>query len=557
MTQGKKTKGKKAAAKTAKGGRKKAKKDDASVADETEDDNTAAPEAPPAKSTRGRKRGSEAVEDSVISTASAPATKKRATKTRGSVATESSTVSEDTAVPEPKKATTKKGRPSKTRQASAASNISLMSVQEQHEEFPDDDEIERQLEADLERQLTEDEFVYEYRHAAPKSSPEQQRKVSKPKSAAYAMFNPTPSEAGESEIEEELNGLQNEMEVDEPNEIHVPKKGRKATTTRKASKQTKAKKVKEPTPSPSPSPSPSPEPAQQLYETDDAVTEDNESIASDDTVVKNDTTVHSSPGDGARKGNRKASVSSEDSVDMVTYVEPDDTPVKRGRKAKVVEESRESTEEPEAQTEAEYEEEVDNEEEAEADVDDDEVHIAEDPVETSPVRDDSHLTEAEPPSTPGHDTSPAQSAKQPVVSPSPSPQSSDAENQPPSSRPSASASTKRIALAPLAETPSRMSPSKRNVMAGLQSTTPWTAVNLEAIFGTPRGKADKENGVERFLKQGKDLSSPEKQMTVEEWIYFNAGEAEKKLKYECEKMVGVFEGEGTRAMNVLEGLSVD
>lgn len=80
---------------------------------------------------------------------------------------------------------------------------------------------------------------------------------------------------------------------------------------------------------------------------------------------------------------------------------------------------------------------------------------------------------------------------------------------------------------------------------------------MEAIFAKPRGKSDKENGVEHFLKHGKDLTSPEKQMTVEEWIYYNAGEAEKQLKYECEKMVGVFEGEGTRAMKVLEGLSVE
>jgi hypothetical protein len=46
-------------------------------------------------------------------------------------------------------------------------------------------------------------------------------------------------------------------------------------------------------------------------------------------------------------------------------------------------------------------------------------------------------------------------------------------------------------------------------------------------------------------------------MTVEEWVYFNATEAEKMLKQECETMVSRFESEGTKAMNVLEGLIVD
>lgn len=76
-------------------------------------------------------------------------------------------------------------------------------------------------------------------------------------------------------------------------------------------------------------------------------------------------------------------------------------------------------------------------------------------------------------------------------------------------------------------------------------------------MGTPRCGDDKENAVSRLLKQGKELSSPETRMTVEEWIHFNAGEAEKKLKHECEAMVTQFEREGTKAMNVLESLSIE
>jgi len=51
-----------------------------------------------------------------------------------------------------------------------------------------------------------------------------------------------------------------------------------------------------------------------------------------------------------------------------------------------------------------------------------------------------------------------------------------------------------------------------------------------------------------------DLTSPEKSMTVEEWIHYNATLAEEKLKDECERMVGAFEKEGTRAMLALEGV---
>ena len=100
----------------------------------------------------------------------------------------------------------------------------------------------------------------------------------------------------------------------------------------------------------------------------------------------------------------------------------------------------------------------------------------------------------------------------------------------------------------------RGSPSKRNVVGGLQSTTPWTAVDLELIFSPGE---EKENGVAKLLRKGGELTSPEKQMTVEEWIYHNAGLAEQKLKHECEAMVSTFEQEGSRAMRVLEGLVVE
>ncbi|KAJ6789181.1 hypothetical protein PWT90_03305 [Aphanocladium album] len=559
MAQGKKPRAKKATAKAAKGGRRKTKKETTPADDASDagDESEVLAKPPPAKSTRGRKRGSEAVDDSVMSTVSVPATKKRATKTRAS-AMESSIASEDTAVPDaPAPSKAKGGRQSKTGKPSAAASVANTSIASMRaitpEAFPDDDEIERQLEADLERQLTEDEFVYEYRR--PSAQPEAKPAIENTKSAAYRMLDPEPSEADEAELDGELKALQNEMEVDEPEkELKVAKKGRKATGTRKASKQTKAKKVKEPTPTPSPSPPPS---LPEKYIESGTEEQDDQSVISTDTVVKNTDSVDSMAEKRGRTKNRKSSVASEGSVDMVTYVEQDETPIKHARgRAAEKEESPEPSPTPSRGPDAQLTSEANYATDMNDDdllAEDDDMQIAEDPIEaaTSPLA----TSLAEPPSTPGYTISPAPSAKQAVLSPSQSPQSSDAENQPPSSRPSAS--TKRIALAPPAATPSRMSPSKRNVIAGLQSTTPWSAANLDAIFGTPKAGADKENAVGRLLKQGGELSSPEKQMTVEEWIYFNAGEAEKKLKHECERMVSLFESEGTRAMNVLEGLSVE
>lgn len=50
------------------------------------------------------------------------------------------------------------------------------------------------------------------------------------------------------------------------------------------------------------------------------------------------------------------------------------------------------------------------------------------------------------------------------------------------------------------------------------------------------------------------LSDKEANMTVQEWIEHIAGEAEKGLRNEAERVVGVFEREGQRAMGVLEAI---
>lgn len=183
--------------------------------------------------------------------------------------------------------------------------------------------------------------------------------------------------------------------------------------------------------------------------------------------------------------------------------------------------------------------------------------------------------------------SPARSAPGGFPSPTPSPQSSNAENEPPSSRPS----QKRPPLAPL--TPSQ---GKTNTMlfpATAETTTPtrsirkdradgsispewalkssfnWRPVDLETIFlGSPNskqmnwfhpGNQDKENqpNAKKGTKaQQTILTSPEKRMTVEEWIRYNAGKGEEKLRIECERAVGRFESQGVNALKALEGLEV-
>lgn len=79
---------------------------------------------------------------------------------------------------------------------------------------------------------------------------------------------------------------------------------------------------------------------------------------------------------------------------------------------------------------------------------------------------------------------------------------------------------------------------------------PWTAVDIEKIFlASP--DANKEN-LNAALSGA--LTSPEKKLTVEEWIYQNARKGEEQLRNECERLVGRFEGEGVRALKSLEGI---
>jgi hypothetical protein len=607
MTQGgkKAVKGRKAT--TGKGRKTKVKKDDAIEILEDEPQTLEPPTQNPA---RGRKRASDAMEDSAVTNAEAPAPKKRATRVRASSAVDVSnsaaplpdTDMEDT-VPAKQPAPKKRARASttkKTRKVSQSSVRSQASTASLRGDLPDDDEIDRQLEAELERYHSDaDDLVIEKAPVPAKGRPKKAaaaRKTSTQgemgQSESYAMFDPTPIIPDEAEIEAEFKALRAEMVLEQPaatDSLVVPKKGRK-TGTRKASKQTK--KAKEPVPQPNQveevaddvpisEPAQGQEPEQTQHESEPEPADDAD--ASTGTVV---TKPASRPSIEKRGRGRpsKQSIASQvaaeefeqrrSSTVSVQIETQTGTPLTRGSISK-----RKSTpgkilrkpvpvasQPPPAPTQIPA------------------------PAAVTPAKTEKALpappssTDRLPhqPTTPrSAGITPSRFAAQAAISPSQSPQSSDAENQPPSSKPAAgppNALTKHTTvLAPApntATTPMRStSPSKRNVIAGLQSTAPWQPADMDMILSfSPKSGAEDGDGDDAAARQlvlhhqqlesyggggGGELASPERHMTVEEWIYYNAGLAEQQLKRECEEMVSAFEREGSRAMRVLEGLVVE
>lgn len=168
-------------------------------------------------------------------------------------------------------------------------------------------------------------------------------------------------------------------------------------------------------------------------------------------------------------------------------------------------------------------------------------------------------------------SSPASAAKE-IASPS----GSDKENQPNSSGkalylPTATIAASAAPLSPVKTTriplalgtPNRLvpvspgkrllvSPSKTQLTA-LTSTQPWEAVDLDAVLlaspqPTPGTLAS------RLAGAADALTSPERALTLEEWVRWRAEKAEQELRWKCEKMVGVFESEGVRALGCLGGI---
>ncbi|KAI3556976.1 AT hook domain-containing protein [Colletotrichum abscissum] len=619
---------------TTKGRKTKAKKDEPVEVVEDE----AMPEEdiglPPSKPTRGRKRTSDDVDDSALTVSEAPAPKKRGGRGRPKAAADSSTIDQsqqDISIadaPPPTKAP--KGRKTArasgtkgTRKASGTSqrsNASMASLRTAPGAFPeDDDEITRQLEADLERPLTDDEDIMQDSDSERKKAPAPKAKskknqsdmesgVSPEPSDNHEMFDAEPYVADEKDVDDELKQLEAEMTIDEPEVLEVPKKGRKAAAPRKVSKQTKAQKAKA---------------AKVVVEEDELVVPAEPSRLEQPADIEEDeistatviTTKPARASTGRKRGRpskaslaARASMESAGKVEEIEAIAPEpaaaaaevepepeaqaepeaeieteaeDTSARqsfasaRQTPAPVEpqdepEEEHEELEEPEQELPDELADEPEEEEESELEQVDElgpepeseapeptprsALKTSSPPLLSSPVLTSSARRSVQHQSgTPR--ISPAQSARQAAVSPSPSPQSSDAENQPPSSRPSTT--QKRVTHAPISSTPARPnSPTKRKALASLQSTTPWNPVDIDLVFGSPE-KSDKRNPVDRLLHKGSELTSPEMRMTVEEWIHHNANQAESKLRQECEAMVSRFESEGSKAMNVLEGLIVD
>ncbi|KAI0011326.1 hypothetical protein F4779DRAFT_574375 [Xylariaceae sp. FL0662B] len=502
---------------------------------------------PPSKPTRGRKRASD---DSNLTVAELPAPKKRATRGRRSNTVENSALEQQADVemnndkPAPPPKTRGRGRSASARNgrkvstASTASTASNLSVPGDMEHLLDDEELDRQLQADFDRPLSDDENIAADSDLERKKVPVKTKgkKASTKKGVKagrdetlndHAMFDPAPAEIDEEAVNAELKALEAEMHVEPVEMLQVPKKGRKAGT-RKASKQTK--KAKEQTPV---EPEPQPEPTAEAAAVDELAEGHDSSVISNTTVVR--TSLASSSGAPKKRGrpSKKAALATSDTkpdelADAVLETQAS-SKIERVDFGNPTQKSTVASQDALA------------------------THARPtSPPATSPPLETNDL---KPPATPKAMISPAPAAKQATLSPSQSPQSSDAENQPPSSKPSNTTNSNRVALAPIAETPARSSPSKRNILTGLQSNQPWTAIDVELIFED----LDKENaaGSAKYLKGGADLTSPEKRMTVEEWIHHNATQGELKLKHECEAMVTAFEREGTRAMRSLEGLVVE
>ncbi|KAK2004397.1 AT hook domain-containing protein [Colletotrichum falcatum] len=599
-------------ASTATKGRKtKAKKDEpVEVVENQAMQQEEIPPPPPPKPARGRKRTSDEVDESALTVSEAPAPKKRTARGRGKATADNSIIEQSqqdiSIMDAPRPAKAPKGRKTAnacgtkgTRKASGTSVRSASSAASSRAApgaFPedDDDEITRQLEADLERPLTDDEDIMQDSDSERKKVPAPKPKTKKSRgghgttaspepSETHEMFDAEPYVANEDDVDEEMKQLEAEMTIDEPEVLEVPKKGRKAAGTRKVSKQTKAQKAKAVKAPIEEDVEPPAEPAQ--MEEADAMEEDELSTA---TVI----TKPARTSTGKKRGRpSKASLASRASLENagkaeeVEIVEPEaegqaepkteaetesaetsvrqsfasarQTPAPADQQDELGDEP-EEPEEAEEELEEEREPEVEQEAESEPEL---EPTPRSAPKESSPAPPLSPIITSSARHSLQHQDgttriSPAQSARQAAVSPSPSPQSSDAENQPPSSRPS-STSQKRVTYAPVSSTPARpSSPCKRKTLASLQSATPWSPVDIDLIFGSPE-KSDKRNPVDRLLHKGSELTSPEKRMTVEEWIHHNADQAEAKLRQECEAMVSKFESEGSKAMNVLEGLIVD
>ena len=631
--------------KPAKGRKTKTKKDEAVEVrvDMEPEDNDFEVKVEQPRATRGKKRSSEEMyETSTMIDVQPPPAKRRGTRnTRGSVVAidESFALSyaekdkdaimtpADDIVPDKTEPNRKRGRPSNAKSQRNVSSASTASKASLRMTMPDDDEIDRALQADLERPLTDEEDQFMGR--VPKYRPDSRLK----KSVATASVAPVRKTARGSKVHKDYemfatgdvpideSALDAELKAMELETIPLPKaKGAKGKQPRKpsAKQQAAAKRAAEAAQAESNAVeaenssttqveisghlSSSPKLQQGRNTGSQAVSRKLPGRATRASVIsinEGNTTVIPGPEDDHDSGNDTDTSMASQSTIVRGGAKRRGSSMKKtkaGNKAtsrnieEIIHRSVDATASQEAE-EAPLKKRAGKSKKA---VDAEEVVVMENPQNTASTVSQEPLVQ-QPATKPSKarvvkpkgkgkalpdlpvdpEDGPSKQDYRPVpespkrvpkeLTPSLSPQSSDAENQPPSSKPSTikqvgvKSQASRIPLA--ASTPTT-SPSKHNIIAGLQSSHPWTAVDLDEILlqSPSDARAEKENPMSGLLAEavGKvqkgALTSPEERMTVEEWIMYNASLAEEKLRGECERMVGVFEREGGRAMRVLEGV---
>lgn len=77
------------------------------------------------------------------------------------------------------------------------------------------------------------------------------------------------------------------------------------------------------------------------------------------------------------------------------------------------------------------------------------------------------------------------------------------------------------------------------------SRKPWVAVDLDTVFAHGSEESDEGAGV---------LTAREREMTVAEWVKWNAAQAEGRIKGEGERIVALFEACGRRAREAIEAI---
>ncbi|CUS15566.1 unnamed protein product, partial [Tuber aestivum] len=149
---------------------------------------------------------------------------------------------------------------------------------------------------------------------------------------------------------------------------------------------------------------------------------------------------------------------------------------------------------------------------------------------------DTELDEVIPPSAPPPPTAAPTSPPRPNRRPPAIPHSPARMPQSPARIPLSPVRTQ--ITVPLTSTP------KTKPSGKLATVRPWTAVDLDTVFHASEMEVDDNTG----------LTEKEKEMTVGDWVKWNAVQGEERLCREAERLIEIFEREGRRAIDAVEGI---